>query len=279
MSPAPVSGFQDTLPLAPEDAAAPKVHVEAAHMHVHPLLVANAFVAMAQEGYLNKLSNTKLQSLLYLTQAQYRAHTGRWLMNCVFERWLHGPVAPEVWEAFKTQGSGPLRHQVFVPDPQRPQRPLQLAPDRWLGQIMQDLTLHCENLHAVQLGRLLRQPDAAWGKEMLNTVIGEEDLMGDAHIFAVVDFPSTSAWADSALPTEIVTSMNLCWTQEDKAQAAALKPAVTQAHPHWKARLNQPATSLALTPSGNPVATAIAMPSRVILEFGAHTISSSLRAN
>ncbi len=74
-------------------------------------LVADAFLAFCGE-YGDLLSNLKLQKLLYYAQGWHLALYGEPLFDEPLEAWVHGPVVPDVYRAFKGFGSGPIR-----PDP------------------------------------------------------------------------------------------------------------------------------------------------------------------
>lgn len=51
------------------------------------------------------ISNLKLQKLLYYCQGFALAILGRPLFNASIKAWIHGPVVPEVWHAYRMYGS------------------------------------------------------------------------------------------------------------------------------------------------------------------------------
>jgi uncharacterized phage-associated protein len=55
-----------------------------------------------------KLSNLKLQKLLFLCHAFYLVDTTRPLVRGTFEAWRYGPVHREAYEAFKEFGAKPI---------------------------------------------------------------------------------------------------------------------------------------------------------------------------
>ncbi|HVB42482.1 MAG TPA: type II toxin-antitoxin system antitoxin SocA domain-containing protein [Streptosporangiaceae bacterium] len=71
------------------------------------MTIARWFVAWA-EAEEEELSNLKLQKLLYYAQGHYLARHGRPLFSEQMQAWSHGPVVPEVYQAFKGFGTGPL---------------------------------------------------------------------------------------------------------------------------------------------------------------------------
>lgn len=73
--------------------------------------VADAFVAHCNAcGDL--LTNLKLQKLLYYAQGWHLGYTGEALFPEDFEAWIHGPVCPPVYGAYKRFG-----HRAIDADP------------------------------------------------------------------------------------------------------------------------------------------------------------------
>lgn len=70
--------------------------------------VARYFLALADEEAGDLVSNLKLQKLLYYAQGFHLAMTGRPLFDEPIQAWMHGPVVPAVYHAFKVYGSGPI---------------------------------------------------------------------------------------------------------------------------------------------------------------------------
>ena len=77
---------------------------EAADKAVSPLVVANYFVVRAAE-------NDKMLDIIQLVKLVYLAHgwclgiTGKPLLSSQVEAWRYGPVIPEVYYAFRQQGT------------------------------------------------------------------------------------------------------------------------------------------------------------------------------
>lgn len=69
--------------------------------------VADYFLAVADNGG-DYISNLKVQKLTYYAQAWHLALHGQPIFQEDFQAWIHGPVLPELYEAFKTFGSKPI---------------------------------------------------------------------------------------------------------------------------------------------------------------------------
>lgn len=72
--------------------------------------VANSIVKFCNE-YGDLISNLKLQKLLYYAQAWHLAIHNKELFPEDFKAWVHGPVVPSVYHAFKEFGCGPILRQ------------------------------------------------------------------------------------------------------------------------------------------------------------------------
>ena len=69
--------------------------------------VAEFFLAFADDRG-EAISNLKLQKLVYYAQAWFVANYGKPLFKGDFQAWVHGPVLPELYHAYKQQGSSPI---------------------------------------------------------------------------------------------------------------------------------------------------------------------------
>jgi uncharacterized phage-associated protein len=77
--------------------------------------VANYIVRAFQEAG-DPVSNLKLQKLLYYVQGWHLAlNQGRPAFNSDFQAWVHGPVCPEVYHAFKGYRWHPIVDEVAQP--------------------------------------------------------------------------------------------------------------------------------------------------------------------
>ncbi len=54
------------------------------------------------------VTNLKLQKLLYFAQAYFLSKLGRQLFTEKIEAWEYGPVVPEVYKKYRTNGSDPI---------------------------------------------------------------------------------------------------------------------------------------------------------------------------
>lgn len=67
--------------------------------------VAEYFLAKTDETAGDAISNLKLQKLVYYAQGFALAMTGKPLFNEDFRAWQHGPVIPELYQKYKTNGA------------------------------------------------------------------------------------------------------------------------------------------------------------------------------
>ena len=72
--------------------------------------VAKYFLAQNSEDAGDLISNLKLQKLAYYAQGFALAILGRPLFGEHMEAWMHGPVIPELYHAYKHHGSGHIPH-------------------------------------------------------------------------------------------------------------------------------------------------------------------------
>jgi len=69
--------------------------------------VANYFLELAKKDGV-PLSHLKLQKLIYFAHGWYLAYYGEPLVENGVQAWQHGPVSPDVYEAFKWFGAKPI---------------------------------------------------------------------------------------------------------------------------------------------------------------------------
>jgi len=70
--------------------------------------VADYFLAQQDTESGDTISNLKLQKLVYYAQGFHLAIFNKPLFNEPIEAWMHGPVVPELYQKFKTYGSGAI---------------------------------------------------------------------------------------------------------------------------------------------------------------------------
>src|SRR5829696_6466136 len=70
--------------------------------------VADYFLAQQDEESGDLISNLKLQKLVYYAQGFHLTTKGRPLFKENIEAWVHGPVVPELYHAFKDCGSSAI---------------------------------------------------------------------------------------------------------------------------------------------------------------------------
>ena len=77
--------------------------------------VANWFLAWAgRDEEQPDISNLKLQKLLYFAQGHHLAKTGEPLFPDEIQAWAHGPVVPNVYQAFKHFEGNAITSEVDV---------------------------------------------------------------------------------------------------------------------------------------------------------------------
>jgi uncharacterized phage-associated protein len=71
--------------------------------------IGDYFLAQQDEECGDLISNLKLQKLVYYAQGFHLAmHDGEPLFSEKIEAWMHGPVAPDLYHAFKEHGSSAI---------------------------------------------------------------------------------------------------------------------------------------------------------------------------
>ena len=70
--------------------------------------VANAFILMDDNNDGDGLTNLKLQKLAYYAQGFHLAIFDNPLFDEAIEAWTHGPVVPELYQAYKQYGKTPV---------------------------------------------------------------------------------------------------------------------------------------------------------------------------
>jgi uncharacterized phage-associated protein len=95
-----------------------------------PRAVANLLLKEARSRG-QRVSNLKLQKLLFLCHAFYLVDTGRPLVRGSFEAWQYGPVHREAYDAFKSFGAEPITEDANKFDPVTGSRnPIPVPADR-----------------------------------------------------------------------------------------------------------------------------------------------------
>lgn len=85
--------------------------------------VANYFLSCVNIESGSLMTHLKLQKLCYYAQAWHLVFSGRPMFDQHFEAWAHGPVCPELWQAYKSYGSraipGPRSFDATVIDQEK----------------------------------------------------------------------------------------------------------------------------------------------------------------
>lgn len=98
--------------------------------HVLSALQVSRYFLYLGEKNKRKLSNKKLQKLIYYAQAWSLALMGDPLFKESIEAWIHGPVVPEVYHHYKTTGFG-IIEETTVKDFKLPQDCLDILNEVW----------------------------------------------------------------------------------------------------------------------------------------------------
>ena len=72
---------------------------------------AKYFLYLAQQNDDDSISNMKLQKLLYYAQGFYLAIFDTELFSERLEKWVHGPVVPSIYHAYKQFGNQPIPYE------------------------------------------------------------------------------------------------------------------------------------------------------------------------
>jgi uncharacterized phage-associated protein len=75
--------------------------------HNHVLNIARYFIQLGEKAG-RKITNKKLQKLLYYAQAWSLVLDGKLMFKEDLEAWIHGPVVPKVYHHYKKFGFGPI---------------------------------------------------------------------------------------------------------------------------------------------------------------------------
>lgn len=72
-----------------------------------PEVIADFFLAFANSAG-DKISNLKLQKLVYYAEAWHLANFKKALFAENFQAWIHGPVLPSIYKKYKKYGCNPI---------------------------------------------------------------------------------------------------------------------------------------------------------------------------
>lgn len=110
-----------------------------------------------------KLSNLKLQKLLFLCHAFHLVETGRPLVRGSFEAWQYGPVHREAYEAFKRFGPKAITEEADKFDPVTGTRnPIPVSYDRDALDVIQKVIQFYGPKSAGELVELTHSKNGPW---------------------------------------------------------------------------------------------------------------------
>ncbi|WP_183365685.1 Panacea domain-containing protein [Gellertiella hungarica] len=107
-------------------------------------------------------SPMKAQKILFYTHGWHLATTGKPAIDRPFAVWPYGPVVPDLYNALKQYGSGPILDYVTAPGDDRP---YVVNPD--FHQFYQALDIAWEKyigIPAVNLSAMTHEPDSPWDR-------------------------------------------------------------------------------------------------------------------
>ncbi len=132
--------------------------------------VANYFLDLAAERG-EKLTQMKLQRLVYLAHGWQLGLTGSPLLNEAIQAWSYGPVVRSLYKAFEDAGDGPIIEKAaeFVPEriPEIRIPDLNESADPEAGSVRRLLTRIWNvygELSGIQLSKLSREAGTPWDR-------------------------------------------------------------------------------------------------------------------
>lgn len=109
------------------------------------------------------MSNLVLQKLVYFAHGQYLSQTGHPLVSGEFEAWQYGPVHPHVYNAFKDQGSSPIRTRAHSFNPVTGEkRPIPPLADSAAREVISDVYRSLKRRSPTNLVAVSHAKNAPW---------------------------------------------------------------------------------------------------------------------
>lgn len=136
--------------------------------------IANFFIDLAnsdKEGY---ITNMKVNKLVYFAQGWSLVRYGRRLFEEPIEAWLHGPVIPSVYQAFKQYGKNNIDAVCGEYDPDT------FSADDL--DLLADVAIAYAKFDASELRRMTHEPQSPWDKVYVkdkNNVITDDSIVAD----------------------------------------------------------------------------------------------------
>lgn len=127
-----------------------------------PRAIANLLLNEARlRGY--RVTNLKLQKLLFLCHAFYLVDTGKALVRGAFEAWQYGPVHREAYDAFKRFGAKPITENAERFDPLTGnRRPIALPANRAVLDVVQRVVQFYGDKSPGELVELTHAKNGPW---------------------------------------------------------------------------------------------------------------------
>jgi uncharacterized phage-associated protein len=109
------------------------------------------------------ISNLVLQKLVYFAHGRYLSETGQPLVAGEFEAWQYGPVHPHVYNAFKDQGSSPIRTRAQSVNPVTGERrPIPPLTDNAAREVIAEVFRSLKRRSASNLVAVSHAKNAPW---------------------------------------------------------------------------------------------------------------------
>lgn len=143
-------------------------------MKYSAIAIANAFIEKANDGKMHNLTPMKLQKLMFFAQTWYLKSYQTPLFDGYFERWQYGPVLPEVYHEFKKFRASSIS-SVGLDMWNEPQA---VDPnDYHIINFLDEIIDTYGKFSGTELSWMTHQPETAWSKGSLNTLINLQDML------------------------------------------------------------------------------------------------------
>lgn len=146
-------------------------------MRYSAIAIANAIIDKANSGNTDNLTPMKLQKLMFFAQSWYLKKFNKALFDGEFERWQYGPVLPEIYHEFKKFGASRidqygsnLWNEIELIDYNDPVHEPTI---NFLDEIIEAYG----HYSGTQLSWMTHQPETAWYKDVLGTLIKTNEMI------------------------------------------------------------------------------------------------------
>ncbi len=138
--------------------------------------IANIFIEKAKNKQNFNLTPMKLQKLMFFAQSWYLKSHNVLLFDGYFERWQYGPVLPDIYHEFKSFGSREIDIFGKVSEFDR-YKSLSHINKQEYDQFLNKIIEVYGNYSGSELSWMTHQPNTAWSRGQLGTLISMEDMI------------------------------------------------------------------------------------------------------